>query len=673
MSARRVSASSDDRTPSTDGGGGPAGKGPARMLLFRLIALMGVPSFLFGGIELALRLSGVGHSTSFFIRRTVGGRHVYTENPNFGLRFFPPELARAPSALVMPVDKPANRFRIFILGESAALGDPEPAFGFGRYLEALIRDRNPSADVEVICTAMTAINSHAILPIARDCARRDGDLWVVYMGNNEFVGPFGPSSAFGSAPPGLAVIRATLALRQLRLVQWLETALRRWKGYRKGPASWGGMKMFLDHQVGPQDPRKAQVYESFQKNVEAILDIAARAGVPVVLSTVASNLKDCPPFASSNFFGLSPTSTALGKSNFEKGWAAYEARDYNGIPGRELLYEHVHLNSEGNYHLALAVVNAALPFLGNRRFGASSMRGDASFEECSRHLGLSDWDRRRVYENILHRFQEPPFANRKDFAPLVEGIRRDLADVRSRLTPDTARNARAQYQQAVKAWPNDFYLAGNYAKFLEDTGEIDEAMVAWGRVGELLPFEAAPYFYQGKLLARQKKTDPALAALSKALEIRPDIPDALDEKGRLLLGRRQWDEGLGLIQQALRLQPGNAKYCLHLADGYATQGNRSEALAYLRQAVAVQPDSWEAHYYLGVELASREALDETRQHFAEVVRLRPEHPLGHFNLAIALAKSGQTRAAATQLEETLRLDPQNTKAAQYLKALRRGN
>ena len=61
---------------------------------------------------------------------------------------------------------------------------------------------------------MTAINSHVILPIARECARRDGDLWIIYMGNNEMVGPFGAGTVFGFARTGsMALVRAELALK----------------------------------------------------------------------------------------------------------------------------------------------------------------------------------------------------------------------------------------------------------------------------------------------------------------------------------------------------------------------------------------------------------------------------------------------------------------------------
>jgi hypothetical protein len=51
------------------------------------------------------------------------------------------------------------------------------------------RVRFPGWLVEVINTAMTAINSHVIREIAKDCVRLGADFWVVYAGNNEVVGP----------------------------------------------------------------------------------------------------------------------------------------------------------------------------------------------------------------------------------------------------------------------------------------------------------------------------------------------------------------------------------------------------------------------------------------------------------------------------------------------------
>ena len=58
-------------------------------------------------------------------------------------------------------------------------------------LQSMLELRYPGTRFEVVNGAMAGINSNVILPIARDCAGAGGDIWVIYMGNNEVVGPFG--------------------------------------------------------------------------------------------------------------------------------------------------------------------------------------------------------------------------------------------------------------------------------------------------------------------------------------------------------------------------------------------------------------------------------------------------------------------------------------------------
>lgn len=101
------------------------------------------------------------------------------------------------------------------------------AFGLNRILESLLENRYPDLKFEVINAAMTAINSHVVLPIARECASRNEDLWIVYMGNNEVVGPYGPGSVFGASVPGLSFIRTSLALRATRSGQVIESSMDR--------------------------------------------------------------------------------------------------------------------------------------------------------------------------------------------------------------------------------------------------------------------------------------------------------------------------------------------------------------------------------------------------------------------------------------------------------------
>jgi hypothetical protein len=268
-----------------------------RLWLFRSFALS-LPFLLLLVLELALRLADYGYPTTFFIRQRIGEQEFYVPNDRFGYRFFPPAIARTPFALRMPVKKPANTYRVFVFGESAAQGDPDPTFGVGRYLQTLLRQRYPGHDFEVVCVAMTAINSHAILPIARECAALDGDLWIVYMGNNEMVGPYGAATIFGPKAPPLMLVRASVGLKGTKVGQLIAQLIGR---FRKDPTpqkAWGGLNMFKENLLRHNDPGRLRAYDNFAGNVESILCTGGKARVPILLSTVACNLSDCPPFAS---------------------------------------------------------------------------------------------------------------------------------------------------------------------------------------------------------------------------------------------------------------------------------------------------------------------------------------------------------------------------------------
>jgi tetratricopeptide (TPR) repeat protein len=152
---------------------------------------------------------------------------------------------------------------------------------------------------------MTAVNSHAILPIARDCGRLEADVWVIYMGNNEVLGPFGLSTLFGVEVQSLTAIRTSLAARTTRIGQLLERGLTRLGASSNGPTTWQGMEMFLDQQVRHDDPRLEAVYSHYERNLRDLLDVAKRRDVRVVISTMVSNLKDCAPFASLHSLDLS--------------------------------------------------------------------------------------------------------------------------------------------------------------------------------------------------------------------------------------------------------------------------------------------------------------------------------------------------------------------------------
>jgi tetratricopeptide (TPR) repeat protein len=250
-----------------------------------------VPILLLGILEGALRLFGIGYPTGLTEACTLQGKPAACYNLFFPAPFFPPGMIKTPQAYAIPAEKPQGTFRIFVLGESAAMGDPDPAYAFSRYLDVMLRERFPSMKFEVVNTGSVAINSHVLLPIAKGLAEQRPDVFIIYSGNNEVVGPYGPGTALTSSGMSLPVIRGSIFVRGTRIGQLLTKV-----GTQK--KEWRGMEMFLDKQVRETSPLMPYAYANFEQNLRDTVAVAHNSGARVIVSTVATNLKDCGPFSS---------------------------------------------------------------------------------------------------------------------------------------------------------------------------------------------------------------------------------------------------------------------------------------------------------------------------------------------------------------------------------------
>src|ERR1017187_10316549 len=248
---------------------------------------------LLGITEGVLRLFDVGFDTSLTVPCTMRDRPAACYNLFFPAPFFPPGMIKTPQVYAIPNEKPQGTFRIFVLGESAAMGDPDPAYGFSRYLEVMLRSRYPAMNFEIVNTGSVAINSHVLLPIAKGLASHRPDIFIIYSGNNEVVGPYGPGTALTASGMSLPVIRGSILYHSTRIGQLLTTL-----GTQK--REWGGMEMFLDKQVSASSPLMPHVYENFDANLRDTIAVARKSGARVIVATVATNLKDCAPFASAH-------------------------------------------------------------------------------------------------------------------------------------------------------------------------------------------------------------------------------------------------------------------------------------------------------------------------------------------------------------------------------------
>jgi tetratricopeptide (TPR) repeat protein len=338
------------------------------------------------------------------------------------------------------------------------------------------------------------------------------------------------------------------------------------------------------------------------------------------------------------------------------------------ILGDDFFYDHVHLNFAGNYRLARSFADqiASHP---TARLGNPPTQAWASPAVCAERLGLTDWNRYPVIDEVLRRLSDAPFTNQANHSVRFRRLVGQLVAVKNRLQPSAWAQARGIYEEAIQHHPEDPWLHQNYAEFLRAVGDLSSGTAQMLKVRALLPHYCLTYLQLGRFLARQEKYAEARQALEQALRLRPDLAEAFLELSQIDASQGKWDEALKPLAAAQRLRPDEAMVYLRRADILAAQQKRPEAIANLREAIRLRPSNWEARYRLGVELATDGKTIEAQAEFEEVVRLRPDYVLGHLNLGVMLARQDRFDEAQARFQETLRLDPRNENARQFIQDL----
>lgn len=282
-------------------------KSRLKSFAFGLIAVLVVPALFFLALEQGLKLVGFSKNFSYFTEIEVNGQAYFQDNPVFIEQFYPASLDIVPLENTFKAQPDANTLRVFVLGGSAARGFPNPAHGFSRQLEAMLKQALPSRRVEVINTAMTAINSHVVYETARSIPKGSADFAIVLMGNNEVIGPYGPGTFNQNFLSNLGLIRALQAIKRSSIGQAMAGLVPGTNERdHKEELKWKGMQMFTSENVALSDPRLETVYSHYRHNLADIVATLQDKGAHVILSTVPVNLRDSAPFASTHKAGLSP-------------------------------------------------------------------------------------------------------------------------------------------------------------------------------------------------------------------------------------------------------------------------------------------------------------------------------------------------------------------------------
>jgi tetratricopeptide (TPR) repeat protein len=632
------------------------GRGP---LLARFALLVGAPIIFFCALEGTLRLAGFGVPTGLFLRDGEPG--LFRTNPNFTAPFMPASFGIKPLNFRIRKHKDPGSLRVFVLGESAAQGTPDPEFGFAALLRAQLRARYPARTVEVFNLGITAIDSHVVYRIARQLVGFRPDLLVIYMGNNEVIGPYGPGCAYLPAMPPLWIIRCSVWVRSTRSGQLLLAIWGRLVPSAARSREWRGMETFAENAVAGDDPRLEAVYRNFSSNLNDIVDLASGAGVKTVLATVVANLKDSAPFISLHRQGLSAGEEKAWKEAEDAGLVASDLGDPNSarfgyeaalkidpefadthfrlgrlaeslgenaearrhyldalhwdalrfrpdarlneiirkvahgaegavvlvdaaralgsdpltdapLPGREILFDHVHFNWDGNFRMSQLLADGCTQALFGRRVPGAPALDQAG---CAAALGYTPEARLKMLQVMVQLTLRPPFTGQYTFSADQAALKRQVEATTAELErPGAVQADIGAVDQALQLDPENGPLAARLAVMEANAGNPAGALLLQEKVEALEPRSSEHSIQEAKTLIRLGRFDEAEAMLLGSVGLDREYFAAGNALVDLWTGTRGFDKGRRFFEGELRKAPANPYLRLEYADLLARSGDR---------------------------------------------------------------------------------------------------
>ncbi len=613
-----------------------------RRIALLFIAWCVVPVLLLTAVEGALRASGYGLEMGPLVRIDCEQGRVYGINRDFYHQFMGEELddiGEEPPDVVIPESKPANAYRVVVLGGSAAQGWVDSNHGFWRILDKMLGNAFPELQLEVYCMARHGMNSPVMRRMAEESAAIQPDCFVVYLGHNEMVGPFGLVTDLGRLhlPAELMnpLIQSWMRVGNLRLLQ----AAGALQGVRdKEPMlyGWGYVAPLND----PDDPRLTRICNQFEQNLRAIGRTAEGLGADVVLCTLARNLSDIPPAVSIHDPRLSEDTLHAWETRYDHGVKAQAAG--NREAALAAYREAAHLDdTHAELHFRMAQCALAAGDVEAARAGFR--------QAANRDAGLG-----AATEEINARIVRVATESGNDHQHLVQTEGAFKTD-----TPHGLPDKSLFFDRIHFRFEGNYRLARAVYETLAPL-MAREAGTAQGLAPALGPEEAR----------RRIAYSPAdeLATVENALAIlerHGDYPVAeLRAHAETLRGR--------VGSAAPRLQREACRYALEkdadeiirlrYVDALGLTGDLAQALAEARRAVSAQPCSWPARWVLALALDQTGHDEEAVDTLAQVMPLYGRYVSVQREYGRRCWSAGREKEAVAALQRALALKPRDTTA-----------
>uniref|UniRef100_A0AAY5F596 dolichyl-phosphate-mannose--protein mannosyltransferase n=1 Tax=Electrophorus electricus TaxID=8005 RepID=A0AAY5F596_ELEEL len=210
----------------------------------------------------------------------------------------------------------------------------------------------------------------------------------------------------------------------------------------------------------------------------------------------------------------------------------------------------------------------------------------------------------------------------------------------------------ALFRSGIQTLPHNAKVHYNYANFLKDRGQNEEAIHHYKTALRLYPRHASAMNNLGTLTHSGEEAE---LYYRKALDINPQHNRALFNLGNLLKSQGKEEEAEGILKESIRFGPQFADAYSSLASLYADQKRFAEASEIYTKGIENCPDSSDLHNNYGVFLVDTGNGEQAAIHYQHAVRLKPSHYVAMVNLARLLRSSNESNEAELWYKRALQV------------------
>ncbi|GAB6282690.1 MAG: hypothetical protein STSR0008_14360 [Ignavibacterium sp.] len=566
--------------------------------IFYIILIL-IPISFFILLELGLRIFHYGMDNRQWINITENALMI---NPDIAKRYFY-TTKNVPGTIqdIFDVIKKPNSFRVFVVGESSAAGYPfMPLGSFSRYLRDRLKLVYPNSKIEIVNIAITAINSYTIRDLFPGILEQKPDLILIYTGHNEYVGALGVGSneSLGSSR---TMINFILYLNRFKTVELIRNVIKSIfssvsSSQTKNSDATLMARIARDQQIAYNSDKFNAGISQFEGNIRDVLKMTQEKNVPVILSTLVSNLKDQYPFVSIKENGYPKAMDIYKKANeeFHNGNikiadSLYRfAKDLDALRFRapEKINYTIHkLGKEFNY--PVVNIDSAFCVLSPNKIIGNEIMTDHLHPTLRGQLlmGKLFYEEMEKY-NLLPKESPKINSNEKQDSLTISHFNYTYFD-----------SLISTYR--IKILKNDWPFVKkktttNYYTLLQPKNTIDSIAVAHLNgeiVWEQAERKAASYYLS------KKDYDSFTKQMDVLISQYPIIFEYYEIVTNELLKIKQYDKALKYLQEGYNIQP-TAFFTKWLGTVYLYKNNLDEAISFLEMSLKFKSNDAQAYYNL---------------------------------------------------------------------------